>query len=131
VNEQVLLGGRPIEGDAFYRLTERPDLAESYRHRQGNKSMALGIGLFVMTVGVVWGLADVALSNLSPSRAPSLYPWLVAGAGLTSTAVGYAIPADPISFDERLALARAYNARVRLRPALLPSGGGLTLAGRF
>jgi hypothetical protein len=87
-----------------------------------------------MTLGTIWGIADVGTSSLhiwGSSRAASPYPWVLAGAGLTSVVLGYAIPADPIGLQERIDLARAYNARVRLRPAVLPSGGGLTLDGRF
>jgi hypothetical protein len=95
---------------------------------------AEAIGIFVMIVGTVWGIADVGMHNLriwGASHAASPYPWVVAGAGLTSVGLGYAIPADPVSLHERIDLARGYNARVRLRPTVLPGGGGLTLGGQF
>jgi hypothetical protein len=131
-----LLDGKPLEGEAFYRLVGRPDLAERYRVRQGRKSGAVAIGLFVTGPALLWGLADVFVHEFKccgapPDGSPSLYPWLLVGAGLTSAALGAAIPADPIDLDQRVALAGAHNARVRLLPAFRPDGGGLTVVGSF
>lgn len=135
-DDKPLLAGKPIEDDAFYRLVGRPDLAERYRRRQGRKSDAVAVGLFVAAPAVLWGLGDVFLHEFRccgapPNGSPSLYPWLLVGAGLTSAAMGAAIPADPVDLGERVALAGPHNARVRLLPALRPDGGGLTVAGRF
>src|SRR6185295_3745192 len=54
VDGSPLLGGKPLAGDAFYRLVGRPDLAERYRLRQSRKSDAVAIGLFVTVPSVLW-----------------------------------------------------------------------------
>lgn len=125
-----LLGEKPLAGDAFYRLVERPDLAEHYRRRQERKTTALGTSIFVGSLGLLWGVGDAFYGRFS-RKSLSPYPWLLVGAALTTSAVAALIPSDPIDFDDRVALARAYNNRVRLRPALHPGGGGLIVAGSF
>jgi hypothetical protein len=149
-------GRRPLEGADFYSTVGRSDLAEQYRSREHNKSVARGIGGVTVGVGVIWGIADLLytaaeatfsavpclLSGGSNSQRPesnqwcdrheaSPLPWGMAVVGLGLLVVPSGIPSDPVPEAERRQLIDRYNADLRARAGLdappSPAGDRLML----
>jgi hypothetical protein len=88
----------PLDGTAFYRAINRPDLASRYRARYG-----LRVGLLVGG-----GLVAIAGWGLMISRRQDA-GWAVAAGGFGTMFVGSLIATDPIGESEARQLADEYN----------------------
>jgi hypothetical protein len=171
----TLLGVAPVGHDEFYEIVGRPDLASSYRSR--SELIKAGKAVGWVTIGAAIASAAVLLvadvfvagvcavpnevqkDNGQPQTCQSgggelfLIPAAI-GVGGTAMLIGMArVPRDPLTFEQRQALAHQYNARLdeaaggRVEPprasgwlhdlavagAPLPNGdgGALFLSGRF
>jgi hypothetical protein len=56
-----------------------------------------------------------------------VWPWALAGAGVVTTVIFAAVPPDPASLDERVALANAHNEQLAARLGFRPAPHSLNL----
>jgi hypothetical protein len=113
---QALRDGMPISDPDFYAAVERPDLAARYRDLQSRKSLWATAGGLLLAVGAIWGGIDLTIvethaERRSTHRSPTLIPWGIALVGAVGVGVSFALPGQPVSAQERQALARDHNAK--------------------
>jgi hypothetical protein len=118
--------GRPVDGQAFYRLVGRRDLAEKYGDRSDAK-LGLTIAGVALAVGGtavgIYGLSNLSANCTNP---PGLVPTcsgpdatpLIAGGGLIAVggvlaAIGFAMDPNPVDLPQRRDLADNYNKSLR------------------
>jgi hypothetical protein len=147
---------KPIDGQAFYALVGREDLASTYGARSTAKTVAVvggGTGLLAGLVVMMAPLvspepceSDFTLETFTAChdrRSAAMKSGLVTGSviggvGAVALIIGAAINPHPVTPAEARELADGYNKKLKkelgiteVTPVVGPNGGGLAVAGRF
>ena len=133
---------RPLIGAAFYLAVDRQDLADQYLLREDRKKEVATFGYVVLAAGLTWAAIDLFVTfaentqccdGPGPARIArvSPFPWMLAGAGLTTAVVAKSVSSDPVPLPQRVELARVHNARIGVLPQVRPDGVGLMMDGAF
>jgi len=143
---RVMRGDLPVRATTFYALIGRPDLSAQIRARRATRIIVTTAGAVAMAIGFTWGVLDgigtgvdntlsrplsCGTADTRPECADkaqaSPFPWLIGAAGAVTMVTGLVLPTDPVGRDEKEALIRDYNGRLRTRMGL---AGALETAAR-
>jgi hypothetical protein len=149
----LLVDPRMLEGASFYETVGRPDLAAGYRTRHGLKIASRVVGGVSLGLGALTWVAVRALEAgfsapfcvagaqdaCGPPKDTLWVPDIMMAGGLALLVAPLLWSNDPVSLEEKVALARGAFAGTRPSAAVMWSfapapggqGGTLLLSGRF
>lgn len=132
-----------LGGPQFYLAVGRPDLVDAYERRRTAKTFVRVIGAVPLGVGVLWFLINSVEAGAQnpPARVDALGPVITMLAGGAIMVAPSAWSDDPVSYEERVELARAafggkkpqgpLGLNVTAAPTVRGVGGTLVLSARF
>jgi hypothetical protein len=117
---RVRRNGLRMDGDTFYRLVGRDDLADQRQTRRILKGVAIGAGATAMTLGFYIAVGEALCVDVCSDRRSRVLPEALLLGGAVAILVGAIFPSDPTGAAEKTGLVDDYNRRLRASLGLTP-----------